>query len=65
MLIFCNSKIEKRKLVKNFYFKKFKHLFKQKDFIEFGSQISIGGVQNEEIHQDLRPFGVLGLSGEL
>ena len=33
-----------------------------KDYMELGSQISIGAVRNQEIHRDWRPFGLLGLS---
>jgi len=33
-----------------------------KDYIEFGSQLSIGAVKNHEIHRDWRPFGLIGLS---
>ncbi len=33
-----------------------------KNYMELGSQVSIGAVKNQEIHRDWRPFGTLGLS---
>jgi hypothetical protein len=38
------------------------HRFLPKDFIEFGSQLSVGGLSRDTFHRSWKPFGTLGFA---